>query len=84
MNGGGTKYFSDNLEPMIRFLNSMVGKTWNKIHATLCRGLSKKTVSGLHVFNHLYDFVHVDTVTEGNKIFDREFGQYRELISAEK
>jgi hypothetical protein len=84
MHGGGTKYFNDNLEPMIRFLNSMVGKNWNKVHATLCSRLSKKTVPGLHVFNHLYDFVHENTFIEGNKIFYSWFGRYHELISSEK
>ena len=84
MHGGGTKYFNDNLEPMIRFLNSMVGKNWNKVHATLCSRLSKRTVAGLHVFNHLYDFVHVNTCIEGNKIFYYWFGQYQELLSREK
>jgi hypothetical protein len=84
MHGGGTKYFNDNLEPMMRLLNSRVGKNWNKVHATLCRRLSKKTVQGLHVFNHLYDFVYEKTFIEGNKIFYTRFGQYQELISTEK
>src|SRR3982751_2894797 len=39
--GGGTKNFNDNLEPMIRFLNSNVGKNWNKIYSRLCSSLSK-------------------------------------------
>jgi len=82
--GGGTKYFNDNLEPMKRFLNSRVGKNWNKVHGSLCNQLSKKTVPGLHVFNHLYDFVYEKTFAEGKKIFYTRFGQYQELISTEK
>ncbi len=82
--GGGTKHFNDNLEPMMRFLNSKVGKNWNKVHSELCTQLSKKTVPGLHVFNHLYDFVFEKTITEGNKIFHIKFSRYEELVSREK
>ena len=82
--GGGTKYFNDNLEPMIRFLKSNVRKNWNKVHASLCGQLSKKTVPGLHVFNHLYDFVYENVSIEGGKIFYIRSGQYHELISTEK
>ncbi len=69
MHGGGTKYFNDNLEPLIRFLNSKVGKNWNKVYSELSKTLNKKTVSGLHVFNHLFDFVQLNTFTEGKEIY---------------
>lgn len=82
--GGGSKSLNDNLEPMMRLLNTSVGKNWNKVHAALCGRLSKRTVAGLHVFNHLYDFVYEKTIVEGNKIFYYRFGKYQELISTEK
>ena len=82
--GGGSKSFNDNLEPMIRFLKTNVGKNWNKVHARLCSQLSKKTVPGLHVFNHLYDFVYENTFTDLGKNYYMRFGQYQELISTEK
>ncbi len=84
MHGGGTKYFNDNLEPMIRFLNSKVGKNWNKVHAQLCKDLNKKTISGLHVFNHLFDFVQLNTYIENKKIYYLRNGKLTELISTEK
>lgn len=84
MHSGGTKSFNDNLEPMIRFLNARVGKNWNKTHAELCSRLSKRTVSGLHVFNHLYDFVYENTIIKEKKVFCMKFGRYQELVSTEK
>ena len=85
MHGGGTKNFNDNLEPMKRFLTSNVGKNWNKVHSKLCSLLSKKTVSGLHVFNHLYDFVFEKTFTDGKRVFYQNiFGTVDELLSSEK
>ena len=74
--GGGTKYFNDNLEPMKRVLISNVGKNWNKVHARLCSQLSKKTVPGLHVFNHLYDYVYEKTFIEEGKVFYTRFGEF--------
>jgi hypothetical protein len=85
MHGGGTKFFNDNLEPMKRFLNRKVGKNWNKVHSELCGVLSKQTISGLHVFNHLYQFVFEKVKIEGKKIyFMGNFGKYKELRSEEK
>src|SRR5437868_3439582 len=58
MHGGGTKSFTDNLEPLIRFLNTHQGKNWNKLYSELCGKLDRRTVAGEHVFNHLWDFVY--------------------------
>lgn len=82
--GGGTRVFNDNLEPLIRFLTSNVGKNWNKVHADLCKQLKKNTVSGLHVFNHLYDFVIEHTQVKGKKVYYMQYGNYKELVSREK
>lgn len=84
MHGSGTRNFSDNLEPLIRFLASNVGKNWNKVHAGLCKQLNKHTVSGLHVFNHLYDFVIENTHVRGKKVYYLQNGKYKELVSREK
>ena len=56
MHGGGTKYFNDNLQPLTRYLQSNTGRPWNKVYSELCSRLDKTTVSGLHVFNHIFDF----------------------------
>jgi len=81
MHGGGTRFFSDNLEPLQRFLQSKVGKNWNKVFSELCAKLDKKTVSGLHVFNHLYDFVKEQTFVDGKKVCYMRWGKTEELTS---
>jgi hypothetical protein len=81
MHGGGTRYFNDNLNPMIKYLNSHVGKNWNKVQSELCSKLNKNTINGLHVFNHLYDFVKENTFIENKKIFYIRYGRTEELIS---
>ena len=84
MHKGGTKTFNDNLEPLLRYLVSHVGKNWNKVHGELCKQLKKNTVSGLHVFNHLFDYVQVDVKIENKKVYYFRFGKYEELRSTER
>ena len=82
--GGGTKRFNDNLEPLQRCLLSHVGKSWNRVYAELCKQLKKNTVSGMHVFNHLFDFVYEHVVIENKVVYYLRFGKYHELRSTER
>lgn len=55
-----SKYFSDNLAPLESWLKSKVGQPWNDIYSELCKILNRDTVTGRHVFSHLWDFVARD------------------------
>ena len=44
--------------------------------------LDKNTVSGLHVFKHLFDYVHENVWIENKKIYYYQFGKKRELVSS--
>jgi len=83
MHAGGTKHFNDNLEPLQRYLVSKVGKNWDKVHSELCRKLKKNTVSGLHVFNHLFDYVYVNVIVEDKTVYYLRFGKTVALRSTE-
>ncbi len=83
MHGGGSKNFNDNLEPLQRYLVSKVGKNWDKVHSELCRKLKKNTVSGLHVFNHLFDYVYVNVIVEDKTVYYLRFGKTVALRSTE-
>ncbi|MFT3937128.1 MAG: hypothetical protein QM726_26185 [Chitinophagaceae bacterium] len=65
---GDTKYFNDNLQPLIRLLESKTGKYWNKVFSEINARLDRSTVSGEHVFNHLFDFVQTKVVIKNKKI----------------
>lgn len=84
MHAGGTKYFNDNLGPLERLLIRRVGKNWNKLKSELCKQMDKSTVSGLHVFNHLYDYVYENTFVVNKIVYCRKYGREQELISYEK
>ena len=66
---GRTRSFTDNLQPLIRLLECKKGKYWNKVYAEICSKLDRTTVSGEHVFQHLFDFVHTKVVIRNKKVF---------------
>lgn len=81
MHGGGTKTFNDNLEPLMRYLRSNTGRPWNRVYSELCTKLDKTTVSGLHVFNHVFDFVSEHVWIENKKVYKLKNGHKEELTS---
>ncbi|GBO55827.1 hypothetical protein APA_3977 [Pseudanabaena sp. lw0831] len=52
-----TKYFSDHLAPLRRFLRSHVGQPWDLVYSELCDRLDQRTVTGQHVVTHLWQYV---------------------------
>lgn len=64
--GRGTKMFSDFLNPLERFLQSNVGRPWDKVYSELCKYLDRRKTTGRHVFQHLEDFVELNCFTGEN------------------
>jgi len=65
----GTKSLTDNLEPLYRFLNSHVGKHWDKVYAELCQKLDKSSMQGQHVFQHLHHMVYQKVRIEAGTVY---------------
>ncbi len=59
-----TKWLSDHLGPLRRFLRSKVGQPWNQVYSELCQRLDRNTVTGQHVLDHVWDYVerHVELI----------------------
>jgi hypothetical protein len=51
--GYDCKEFSDLINPLRRYLRSCVGKPWTKVHSELSRKLDRRSLSGLHIWNHV-------------------------------
>ncbi len=50
---GETKYFSDFLSPLRRFLHTIVGRPWDKVYSEMKEILDVRKVTGRHVFEHV-------------------------------
>ncbi len=52
-----SKYLSDHLDPLRRFLRSKVGQPWNDVYSELCQRFKTNTMAGQHVIGHVWDYV---------------------------
>ncbi len=60
---GHTKWFSDCLGPLHRWLRSKVGQPWDRVYSELCqKGLKPNTLSGQHIFSHVWAYVERDVL----------------------
>jgi len=56
------KWLNENLAPLRRYLHSQIGRPWNKVFSEIRQNLDTRSAIGLHVMQHLYQFIAVDTV----------------------
>jgi hypothetical protein len=59
---GGTKWLSEHLGPLRRFLLKNVGRPWDKVFSEICANISRNSAVQDHVRDHVYDFVETDVV----------------------
>lgn len=76
--GYNHKEFTDVLSPLRGFLEKNVGRPWNDVHSELCKGLDRRSVTGQHVFTHLWQYVERYTVlVDGEvKVLNHWSGNY--------
>jgi len=55
--GHGTKPFNEHLAPLRRFLNSNVGRPWDKVYSEICEHVDRGNVAQKHILTHLFDYV---------------------------
>ncbi|MDZ8257945.1 hypothetical protein [Nostoc sp. ChiQUE01b] len=72
-----SKYLSDHLGPLRRFLRSKVGQPWNDVYSQLCQRLDPSTMAGQHVIDHVWDYVerHVEIIDGG--FYSKPYQGYR-------
>jgi hypothetical protein len=77
---GMQRALSENLSPMFRFLQSQIGRPWNKVHQDLCEHVSFDNAVQKHVLTHVFDFVtlHV-TLVDGRPHGRRHYGPRHRL-----
>ncbi|MFN6483341.1 MULTISPECIES: hypothetical protein [unclassified Nostoc] len=75
-----SKYLSDHLGPLRRFLRSQVGQPWNDVYSQLCQRLDPNTMAGQHVIDHVWDYVerHVEII-DGD-FYSKPYQGYRNQL----
>lgn len=71
-----TKWFSDCLGPLYRWLESHVGQYWDDVYSKLCQILDITTLSGQHIVSHVWGYVERNAVLIDGAPY-RKSGSYR-------
>jgi len=75
-----TKSLNENLNPLRRFLQSAVGRKWDKVYSEISENLKPTSTVQQHVRDHVEDFVAVKTRMQGGKVvIAQRFGGERSL-----
>ena len=68
------KQLNENLAPLLRFLNSRVGKFWNDVYSEISENLRADNPVQQHVRDHLEDFVEIHTLMRDGEIHITSYG----------
>ena len=66
INAGETKYFSDLLGPLRRFLRKNVGRPWDKVYSEMKERLDDRKAPDRHVFEHVDGEVETHALIDGD------------------
>ena len=54
---GNRKYFTDHISPLIRFLQSKAGTSWDDVWSEICQVMKGNGLQAAHIKGHVKDFV---------------------------
>lgn len=57
--GYNTKNLNENLSPLRRFIETQVGRPWDKVYSEIRLHIKPGNTVQEHILQHLYDFIHV-------------------------
>lgn len=55
------KWLNENLAPLRRYLMRQAGRPWDKVYGEIRKTIDTRSAIGLHVLQHLEDYVATDT-----------------------
>jgi hypothetical protein len=56
------KTFNEHLGPLRRYINSQVGRPWNKVYSEICAHIDRGNVVQKHILTHLFDYVVTNAI----------------------
>jgi hypothetical protein len=77
LRGNRSKSFNEHLAPLKRFLRAQAGRPWDKVYAEICASIDGRSATGLHVLQHIQDFVASEVMEIGGVLYQmRRFRIY--------
>ena len=64
------KWLNENLAPLRRYLMRQVGRPWDKVYGEIRKTIDTRSAIGLHVLQHLEDYVATDAFTKDGVVFE--------------
>jgi hypothetical protein len=64
----GSKMLNENLAPLRRYLESNVGRPWNKVHSEIAKHIRPTSVVQQHVLDHVRGYVDTNTRMVDGKV----------------
>lgn len=82
---GKRRYFNDHLAPLRRFLQSNIGRPWDKVYQEICAHVSLNSVVQKHLLTHVDQFVatRVSVSDDGRTIWKSDDYRRRALRPGE-
>lgn len=79
------KEFSENLNPLRKWLKKNVGRPWNKIYSELRQQFKPTNTINAHIYQHLFQYVEFNVVIDddGEVCPAHQTGYYRHLSGGE-
>ena len=59
---GHTKYLNEHLGPLRRYLDSQVGRPWNKVFSEICAHIDRSSAVQDHVRDHVAEYVAIHVI----------------------
>lgn len=59
--GRSYREFDDKLQPVMRWLNSQIGRRWDDVFSEISERFDKRTLAGRHI-DHIHGWVNIDRV----------------------
>ena len=75
--GYDCKEFTDLINPLRRYLRSCIGRPWAKVHSELSRKLDRRSLSGLHIWDHVRREIETDCFVGEDRLAYSNRGAYR-------
>src|SRR5580700_1309139 len=67
------KDLNENLAPLRRYLEKQAGRPWDKVYSEICKTIDTRSAIGLHVLQHINDFVATNVFIENGVVYRRSY-----------